>query len=181
MTDLLALMAGLAQLSLIAVGGGSAVLGDMHRLIVDEHHWMDDATFARSYALAQAAPGPNVLVVGVFGWHIAGPLGLLGATLAMCGPAALLALGFAAMRARLAGAIWLRRTERGLVPVALGLVTASALLLGETALATWGDLPAIGIAITGATAVFVFLTRRSPLWMLAGGAALGIILLQQAP
>lgn len=177
MTDLLALMAGLAQLSLLAVGGGSAVLSDMHRLIVDQHHWMDDATFARSYALAQAAPGPNILVVGVFGWHIAGPLGLLGATIAMCGPAGLAALGFAAMRRRLADAIWLRRAERGLVPVALGLVTASALLLGETALATWGTLPAMGIAITATTAGFVFLTRRSPLWMLGAGAVLGIILL----
>lgn len=177
MTDLLALMAGLAQLSIIAVGGGSAVLGDMHRLIVDERGWMDDAGFARAYALAQASPGPNILVVGVFGWHIAGPLGLLGATLAMCAPSGLMALGFAGMRARLAGARWLRRVERGMVPVALGLVTASALLLGETALATWGSLPAVAIAITAATAGFVFLTRRSPLWMLAGGAILGIVLL----
>lgn len=177
MSDLLALMAGLAQLSLIAVGGGSAVLGDMHRLIVDEHHWMDDATFARSYALAQAAPGPNVLVVGVFGWHLAGPLGLLGATLAMCGPAALLALGFAAARARLAGALWLKRMERGLVPVALGLVTSSGLLLGQTALAGWGNLPWVSIALTAATAAFVLLTRRSALWMLGAGAVIGVILL----
>jgi chromate transporter len=177
MSDLLALMIGLAQLSVIAVGGGSAVLGDMHRLIVDEHGWMDDATFARSYALAQASPGPNVLVVGVFGWHIAGPLGLLGATLAMCLPSGLMALGFAGMRARLRGAVWLRRIERGMVPVALGLVTASALLLGETALATWGSLPVMAMAITAVTAGFVFLTKRSPLWMLGGGAALGILLL----
>ncbi len=177
MTDLLALMAGLAQLSLIAVGGGSAVLGDMHRLIVDEHGWTDDATFARSYALAQASPGPNVLVVGVFGWHIAGPLGLLGATIAMCGPAGMVALGFAAMRARLAGARWLRRFERGMVPVALGLVTASALLLGQTALAAWGDWPVAALAITAATAAVVCLSRRSPLWMLAGGAVIGILLL----
>ena len=155
----------------------SAVLGDMHRLIVDEHGWMDDATFARSYALAQASPGPNILVVGVFGWHLAGPLGLLGATLAMCGPAGMLALGFSAMRARLAAARWLRLAERGMVPVALGLVTASALLLGQTALATWGELPAVAIAITAATTAMVFLTRRSPLWMLAGGAAIGILLL----
>jgi len=177
MTDLLALMAGLAQLSVIAVGGGSAVLGDMHRLIVDEHGWMDDAGFARSYALAQASPGPNVLVVGVFGWHIAGPVGLLGATLAMCVPSGLLALGFAGMRARLVGARWLKRVERGMVPVALGLVTASALLLGETALATWGNLPVVAMAITAATAGFVFLSRRSPLWMLGGGAVLGVLLL----
>ena len=138
---------------------------------------MDDATFARSYALAQAAPGPNVLVVGVFGWHLAGPVGLLGATLAMCGPAALAALGFAGMRRRLAGAVWLKRVERGLVPVALGLVTASGLILAETALAGWPRLGWVGIGLTAATAGFVFLSRRSPLWMLGGGAVLGAWLL----
>jgi chromate transporter len=73
--------------------------------------------------------------------------------------------------------VWLKRIERGMVPVALGLVTASALLLGETALATWGSLPVVAIAITAATAGFVFLTKRSPLWMLGGGAAIGILLL----
>ncbi len=177
MSDLLSLMAGLASLSVIAVGGGSAVIADMHRLIVDEHGWMDDAAFARAYALAQAAPGPNVLVVGVFGWHVAGPVGLLGATLAMCGPAAIMALGFAMFRARVAGAAWLRVAERGLVPVALGLVMASALLLGQAALATWGAMPLVGVAVTAATAVFVAATKRSPLWMLGAGAILGAILL----
>lgn len=177
MNDLWALMLGLAALSVVAVGGGSAVIADMHRLVVDEHGWMDDAAFARAYALAQAAPGPNVLVVGVFGWHVAGPLGLLGATLAMCGPAALLALGFAAFRARVAGAAWLRLAERGLVPVALGLVMASALLLGQAALATWGPLPWVGVAVMAATTLFVAGSGRSPLWMLGAGATLGAILL----
>lgn len=177
MSDLLVLMAGLAQLSIIAVGGGSAVIADMHRLMVDEHAWMDDAQFARAYALAQAAPGPNVLVVGVFGWHVAGPVGLLGATLAMCGPAAVLALGFAAFRARVAGAAWLRVAERGLVPVALGLVMASALLLGQAALATWGALPWLGVAVMAATTIFVAGTKRSPLWMLGAGAVIGALVL----
>jgi chromate transporter len=64
-----------------------------------------------------------------------------------------------------------------MVPVALGLVTASALLLGETALATWGNLPLVAMSLTTATAGFVFLTKASPLWMLGGGAVLGILLL----
>ncbi|MCX7931657.1 MAG: chromate transporter [Rhodovarius sp.] len=175
--DLWALMAGLALLSLVAVGGGSAVIAEMHRLVVVEHGWLDDAGFARAYALAQAAPGPNVLVVGLFGWQVAGPVGLLGATAAMCGPAALLALAFAALRRRVLGALWLRLAERGLVPVALGLVMASALLLAEAALAGWGGLPWVGAGITAATALFVALTRHSPLWMLGGGAVLGALLL----
>ncbi|RVT95514.1 chromate transporter [Rhodovarius crocodyli] len=177
MNELWALMTGLAPLSLMAVGGGTTVLADMHRLIVEQHGWMDDAAFARRYALAQAAPGPNILVVGLFGWHVAGPLGVIGATLAMCGPAFLLALGFAAMRRRLEGARWLRVAERGLVPMAIGLAAASALHLGGAAVAAWGPQPIVGAAIMVVTAAVVFFTKRSPLWMLAGGAVLGVLLI----
>ena len=57
------------------MGGGIAVLPEMHRLVVEVHGWMSDADFAQRFALAQAAPGPNVLVVGLFGWHVGGVAG----------------------------------------------------------------------------------------------------------
>ena len=62
-------------LSLIAVGGAMTVLPEMHRTVVDQHGWMSAATFADLFALAQAAPGPNVLFVSLIGWHVAGLAG----------------------------------------------------------------------------------------------------------
>ena len=73
--DLLALFAHFVVLSLLAVGGAITTAPDMHRFVVGEHHWITDAQFSASIAIAQAPPGPNVLFVAVIGWNVAGPLG----------------------------------------------------------------------------------------------------------
>ena len=71
-----------ALLSLVAFGGATALLPEMHRVVVDNHHWLDDTTLTHRYAIAQASPGPNVLVVTLIGWKAAGLAGALAATLA---------------------------------------------------------------------------------------------------
>ena len=71
------LASGFAAISLIAVGGGIAVIPEMSRLVVETHGWMSQARFAELFALAQAAPGPNVLVVGLIGWQVAGLAGMV--------------------------------------------------------------------------------------------------------
>jgi chromate transporter len=163
------LVLGFGAISLVSVGGGIAVLPEMHRLVVETHHWMTSAEFAHRYALAQAAPGPNVLVVGLLGWHVAGLAGMLTATLSMTLPTSLLAFGFARFRKRMAGKAWLRIVERGLVPVAVGLIAASGLLLARAAATGW----VTGALALGST-IFVWRTNRSPLWVLAAGALVGL-------
>ena len=66
-----------ALLSFVAFGGATALLPEMHRVVVENHHWLDDTTFTHLYAIAQAAPGPNVLVVTLIGWKVAGLAGAL--------------------------------------------------------------------------------------------------------
>lgn len=163
---------GFASLSLIAVGGGIAVVPEMNRLAVDVHRWMSDAHFAQLFALAQAAPGPNVIVVGLIGWHVAGLAGMIVAMLAMCGPAGLLAYGFSKFRRRLAGAAWLKLVEKGLVPIAVGLILASGLILADAAAHGW-----LGFGIVIASTLFVWRSDRSPLWVLGAGAVLGALFL----
>ncbi|MEO3470289.1 chromate transporter [Roseomonas sp. CAU 1739] len=166
------LVLGFGAISLVSVGGGIAVLPEMHRLVVDVHGWMSDADFARRFALAQAAPGPNVLVVGLFGWHVGGVLGMLTATVAMTLPTSILAFGFSRLRARLAGRFWLRVTERGLVPIAVGLIGSSGLILAQGTATGW--VPAV---LTAISAVFVWRTDFSPLWVLGAGALVGLAVL----
>jgi chromate transporter len=169
---LLQLILGFGAISFIAIGGGMAVLPEMNRLVVDVHGWMTDADFANRFALAQAAPGPNILVVGLIGWHVAGLPGMLAATAAMTGPPGLMAYGFARLRARLAGNRWLRIVERGLVPIAVGLIAASGLVLAQGAAHGW-----LTVALTVVSLLFVWRTDRSPLWVLAAGATLGALFL----
>src|SRR6266849_3433528 len=78
-------------MSLFAVGGANAAIPEMHRLAVDVQHWMTDSQFADVFAISQLSPGPNVLIVTLIGYSVAGVAGALVATLAMCGPTAILA------------------------------------------------------------------------------------------
>jgi chromate transporter len=167
------LMVGFAAISLMAVGGGIAVVPEMNRLVVDVHGWMTHARFAQLFALAQAAPGPNVLVVGLIGWQVAGLAGMLVATAAVTLPAGLLAFGFSRLRTRLAGSAALRAVEKGLVPIAVGLILASGLILAQgAAVAGW-----LAVAVTIASTIFVWRTDRSPLLVLVVGAVLGAFFL----
>jgi chromate transporter len=166
------LVLGFGAISLVSVGGGIAVLPEMHRLVVEVHGWMSDADFSQRFALAQAAPGPNVLVVGLFGWHVGGLGGMLTAVLAMTLPTSFMAFGFSRLRTRLSGRFWLRVVERGLVPIAVGLIAASGLILAQGTSSGW--LP---VAVTIASAVFVWRTDFSPLWVLGAGAVVGVLFL----
>ena len=185
MTLLLQILLTFGILSLVAVGGANAVLPEMHRQLVELRGWLDDATFAQLYALAQAAPGPNILVASVMGWRIAGAAGMAMATLGMLVPAAVLAWGMAGLTQRLRGAAWLKPAQAGLVPVAIGLLLAAGLVMAEAA-ATAGTQAAerlagmgggaVALAIVAASTLFVWRTNHSPLWTLAAGGLLGLAL-----
>lgn len=87
---LVALALIFGELSLLAFGGGNTILPEMQRQVVDVQGWMSARDFAALYALAQAAPGPNMMVVPLVGWHVAGLPGLLVASVAKFGPSSLL-------------------------------------------------------------------------------------------
>jgi len=158
-----------ASVSLVAVGGANAVMPDIHRQVVDQLHWMDSATFANLFAVTQAAPGPNVLFVSLIGWHMAGLAGLAVATVAIVMPSGLLAFAVGRLLSRLEGRPIVKTIKSGLVPIAVGLILASGLVMGAAA---YHGLLTLGI--TAATAAFVFLKERSPFWPLLGGALLGV-------
>jgi chromate transporter len=181
MTLLFQILWTFSILSLLAVGGANAVLPEMHRQLVELRGWLDDGTFSQLYALAQTAPGPNILVASVMGWRIAGVGGLVMATIGMLVPAAVVAWCVAGLTQRLRGAPWLKPAQGGLVPVAIGLLLAAGLVMAEASRGAvamqgqgWGGWIALGIV--AASSLFVWRTNYSPLWMLAGGGVLGLLL-----
>lgn len=157
-----------AQLSLLAFGGGNTVLPEMHRQAVDVHHWLTNAEFAALYALAQAAPGPNMMVVPLIGWHVAGWSGLLVSAVAIFGPSSIVTVVAMRLWRRFKDQAWRKAVQAGLVPISVGLVAASASLIVQAADHTWGL-----VAITAACAVATTTTRLHPLWLLAAGAVVG--------
>jgi chromate transporter len=159
-----------AVMSLFAIGGANAAVPEVHRLSVVVMHWMTDQQFSDMFALAQMAPGPNVLIVTLIGYHVAGVAGGVVATVGMCGPASLFAFWFAKTWDRFKGAKWRIVVQAALVPLSLGLVAASAYVVTRAT-----DQSPISIAITVVTAVITFATRLNPLWVFAGAGLLGLV------
>lgn len=160
-----------AQLSLLAIGGVSTVLPEMQRQVVDQHQWMGAAEFAALFALAQAAPGPNMLVATLVGWRVAGLPGALAATLGMIGPSSVLIWFTAGAWHRFRDRPWRHRVQAGLVPVTVGLIMAGAALL---VVAT--STGAATFAITLAVATAALATGLHPLMLLLAGAMVGMLL-----
>jgi chromate transporter len=163
-------MAGyFALLSLLAVGGANAAIPEMHRLAVDVMHWMNDRQFADSFAIAQMSPGPNVILVTLIGYHVAGFAGAATATVAMVGPTCLVSFLVARVWDRFKDAPWRIAIQAGLVPVSLGLIGASAFVLARAA-----DKNIYAIIVTALTVLVAALTRINPLWLFAAGGVLGL-------
>lgn len=157
-------------LSLLSVGGANATIPEIHRQVVSGLHWMDDATFANLVAIGQTAPGPNVLIVSMIGWHMAGVAGLLVATLAIILPAALLALGVGRAMTRYAALDWIALARQALAPIAVGFMLASGVVMTR---ATFQG--ALSLMIVAGVAALVYMTRTSPFWGIVAGAMIGII------
>jgi chromate transporter len=152
----------LSLLSLLAIGGVNTIIPELHRFVVLDHPWMTNEQFTALFALAQAAPGPNVIFVTLVGWQVAGLAGACAATVAICGPATVIAYVATRLSTQWQHLRWFTLLRSGLVPLTTGLMIASAWLL--TAASAQSIL---GYVVTAATAVVMLTTRINPLWLLA--------------
>lgn len=167
-TKLWSIAATFALISFIAIGGANAVLPEMHRQAVDVHHWMTSDRFTDLFAIAQASPGPNILVVTLIGWDVAGLVGALVATIAMIVPTSVVAFYVGRIWDRFREARWRIAIQAGVTPVTIGLVAASAYVLSRAA-----DTSIAAAVLTLGTAAVLTATRLHPLLLIALGALLG--------
>ena len=171
------------SLSLLSVGGAITTAPDMHRFLVDQQHWLTDAQFSASIALAQAAPGPNVLFIALLGWNVglnAGGVltGLLGILMTMLGiliPSTTLTYIAAQWGHRNRELRAVRAFKQGMSPIVVALLIATGWILAGTnstlqggALQNWPVW-----LLTAVTAMIVWRTRIHLLWLLGAGALLG--------
>lgn len=121
-----------AALSLLALGGGSAIIPELQRQAVLEQHWLSDRQFVDFYALTQVTPGPSMMVVALVGYQAAGTPGALAAVIGMFGPSSLLVLTVRNTWNRLRASRWQRLMERTTRPFAVGTMLASATLVARS-------------------------------------------------
>ena len=160
------------QLSLLAFGGGNAILPEMQHQVVTVHQWMSAEQFSSLFAMAQAAPGPNMMIVPLVGWHVAGPAGLLVTSLAKFGPSSIITIYALKFWERFKENPLRERFEKALKPITVGLVLVSAWLIAD---ASAQNLLLVMIVIV--TAILGMFKKIHPLWVMAAGAGLGIAFL----
>lgn len=167
------------SLSLMAIGGAIAMIPDMHRFLVDQNLWLTDAQFNASVAIAQAAPGPNVLFIALMGWNVgmnAGGVlyGLLGITLAMTGmliPSSVLTYNATQWGHRNRNLRGVRAFKQGMAPIVVGLLISTGLILASASGKSLEHWPLWLLA--GVSAVIFWRTKLHILWLLGAGAILG--------
>jgi len=168
--DLLGLFAHFLVLSLLAVGGAITTAPDMHRYLVIDQHWITDSQFTASVALAQAAPGPNVLFVAVLGWNVAGPTGAAVTLLGIMLPSTTLALWATRWGAKRRDTLGVRAFTGGLAPLTIGLLLATGWVLTDPARGHAGLMVLVAL-----TVVVMLPGKLSPIWMVAVGGLAGAL------
>lgn len=166
--DWWALFAHFLAMSVLAIGGALAVAPEIHRYLVDQRGWVDDTQFSAAVALAQAAPGPNLLFVPVLGHAIAGLPGAFVALLGILLPSTTLALAASRWGERRRDTPGVRAFVAGMAPVTIGLLLSAGTVLAQPYART-----AVAWALMAATVVLAVRTRINPVWLIAGGAAAG--------
>lgn len=172
--ELLALTGHFMLLSLVAVGGAITTASDMHRYVVTEHGWISDAQFTSSIAIAQAAPGPNVLFVAVIGWNVAGVAGLLATLIGTLLPSTVLVLAVSRWAAQRRENLPVRAFVTGMAPLTLGLLLATGWVLAEPFLKQ-PDQRLGALGLIAVTIAVMLRTKTSPIWLVALGAAVGAL------
>jgi len=169
-----------ALLSMLAVGGGTAVLPQMKYDTVYLHHMLSAAQFTEIYSLGQLAPGPNMMCVILIGYHVSGWLGALAVLFAFFLPNTLLCYFVSQIWDVAAGSPWRDAVQRGMAPIVIGLMLAGCYALGKTAsynpARDW-EFNALTLAIGAAVVVVLSLTRINPVLTILGGGAAGYFLL----
>ena len=157
-----------AELSLLAFGGGNAILPEIQYQVVYVHHWLTAEEFSALFAMAQAAPGPNMMIVPLVGWHVAGPAGLLVTSFAKFGPSSVITVFALKFWNQFKDHPLRERFEKALKPITVGLVLVSAWIIADASAQN-----SLLITIIAIATVMSLFKKVHPLWVMLFGAVAG--------
>jgi chromate transporter len=168
-------------LSLLSVGGGSAVLPQMEHETVGIHHWVTGDQFAAIYSLGQMAPGPNMSMVGLIGYKAAGVIGMVVALIAFYLPSSFLVYGCSFVWDHFKDNPWRNAVQKGMAPVTIGLMLSGVYAVGKTAsISSQHSMHHNGItaAITLSVTAILFAKHINPALLMLVAGVVGSIALR---
>lgn len=156
--------------SLLAIGGANVTLADIQRYAVDTEHWVSQSQFVTFFSVAQAAPGPNGMAIVLIGLQAAGLQGAFVSLFSKCVPSSIIAYYVSGWIERRAHLPWVVAFKKGLAPVTVGLFAASSMVLVRDV-----DTSIRGALLTVVATAIAYRTKVNPVWIVAGGAILGLL------
>lgn len=158
-----------ASVSLVAFGGGSAVVPELHSVSVVQYHWVTDRQFVDIFAITNITPGPTMLFICILGWRAAGWLGMVAATIGMFGPTSIVTYYVRRVWDKFEKSEWRHAVEMGLAPIGVGLLMSGAMVLARGAC-----VGPITIGIAAATCILMTFTRINLLVIMAIAGIAGL-------
>jgi chromate transporter len=168
---LFALLVVFAPVSILSFGGGQSTIPEIQHQTVAVHGWLTNEQFADLFAIARAAPGPSTLIVALIGWQVCGFFGAAVATLAIFVPSSIVMYAVSAWWLRNDQSVIRKAIERGLAPVAVGLIFAGAVIVLNAAHAGL-----LALATTAAVCALQSMSRISTYTTVAAVAATYLVL-----
>jgi chromate transporter len=173
-TSLLTIIAVLAPLSLVSIGGASSVYAPLQHQTVEVLDWLTPQEFLELFAVARVTPGPGTMLATLIGFKVAGLAGAAVATLALFVPSSVLCFFVARVWSRYRGRPWHRAFETGLAPIGTGLMLAGVLAMLRLG-ASGPGWPLSWTVAAIAAALLTWRTHLHPFWLLSGGAAAFVV------
>lgn len=165
---LLKLFTTFFKIGLFSFGGGFAMIPLIQREVIERHKWINSKDFVDMLVLAQSTPGPIAVNTAVFvGYKTAGVAGAVAATLGTVLPSFIVILLLALFFAEVRENRYVDAAFRAMRPAVVALIVAP--LMGLVKGMKW-----YLIAISAAVALLVWYFGFSPMYLIAGGVAVGI-------
>lgn len=167
MLVLIHLVLTFAMLSILAVGGGTAVLHEMQEVLAQRYQ-IDAETFVHVYSVGQLAPGPNMTMVLVFGYQIAGLFGAALVGMSFFFPSSFMCFWIGRVWNRIGDTPWRRAVQNALEPISIGLMCSGVYAVAKAAIE--GPLT---ISLAVISFVIILLTRINPVYVILGLGGVG--------
>lgn len=127
---LLQLVWSYLKIGFFGFGGGYAMLSLIHSEVVVRNEWLTNGEFSDIIAISQMTPGPIALNSATYiGYEVAGVLGSMVATTAVCIPALTLMMLLTRFFLKLHNNRYVQSVVLAMRPVVVGMIMSAALLL----------------------------------------------------
>src|SRR3954467_3323284 len=162
----------MTKLGTIGVGGPVALVGYMHRDLVEERRWISEADYKEGLTLSQLMPGPLAAQLAIYLGYV--HYGITGATLAGVAfvvPSFLMVIALGAAYVAYGGLTWMQSVFYGVGAAVIGIIASSAYKLTTKSVGKdkllWAIylVAAIVTVVTESESVWIFLIAGLLMWL----------------